>query len=215
MMLQANRTRLFFPMALLLAAAAVIALLFVAQGAAANQRVENDGQVPFYARFGEGETFSDGQWTVIVFYRPPSCIPADFNMMQFFDFPGPGGPGAFACQPSTTDGFEIWEGEPQQGPAPKQAKLWGKGAVPIWFVNSADLQGIIDENGVVTIGDLMALSPLMGEASTYNETLHPSQSNDTSLVNIKARGTLQDGGTFKVILNYVNGDGLTKIELDQ
>ena len=62
-------------------------------------RIEANGEVPFYARFGENETFSNGEWTVIVFYRSPDCIPADFNLNQFFHFPGDSGPGAFACTP--------------------------------------------------------------------------------------------------------------------
>lgn len=201
-------------LALVLAAVVLAALLSVARNAAANERVESDGQVPFYARFGANETFHDGETAVIIFYRPPSCIPADFNLMQFFHFPGPGGPGAFACNPPTTYGFEIWEGAQGEGPAPKQAKLSGKGAVPVWFFAWSDLEPLVN-SGTVTIGDLESLSPVRGSASIYQETLHPSQSNLNPLIKITAKGNLDNGGTFRVHINYSNGAGNTQIALDQ
>jgi hypothetical protein len=213
-MTQAKISRPQILLIVLLAAAVLAALLLVTQSAAANERVDNNGQVPFYARFGQNEIFDDGETAVIVFYRPPSCIPADFNMMAFFHFPGPTGPGAFACNPPTTDGFEIWEGAPGEGPAPKQAKLTGNGAVPVWFFAWSDLEPLVN-SGVVTIGDLEALSPLRGSATIYDETLHPSQSNANSLVKITAKGNLEGGGSFRVNISYRNGVGNTIIDLDQ
>lgn len=75
-------------------------------------RVENGDGPPFYARFGENETFGDSEWVAIVFYRDPACVPDEFNLNDFFDFPGDAGPGAFGCQPPTTDVVEYWAGEP-------------------------------------------------------------------------------------------------------
>ena len=43
----------------------------------------DDVQVPFYARTIEGQ-----KWTSVIFYRPPGCVPRDFNLVSFFDVPG-------------------------------------------------------------------------------------------------------------------------------
>lgn len=165
-------------------------------------RIEANGEVPFYARFGENETFSDGEWTVIVFYRSPDCIPADFNLNQFFHFPGEGNPGAFACAPPTTTSVEYWANGPQTDPAPLIAEMTGRGAVPVWFIAQAEVEAAMAD-GVVTIGEL-AESPslLKGEAATYTELLHPGQSNPQSLIQFKAEGTLEDGRSFMVDVSY-------------
>lgn len=165
-------------------------------------RIEANGEVPFYARFGENETFSDGEWTVIVFYRSPDCIPADFNLNQFFHFPGNDGPGAFACAPPTTTSVEYWANSPQTDPAPLIAEMTGRGAVPVWFIAQAEVEAAMAD-GVVTIGEL-AESPslLKGEAATYTELLHPGQSNPQPLIQFKAEGALEDGRSFMVDVSY-------------
>lgn len=165
-------------------------------------RIEANGEVPFYARFGENETFSDGEWTVIVFYRSPDCIPADFNLNQFFHFPGDSGPGAFACTPPTTTSVEYWANGPQTDPAPLKAEMTGLGAVPVWFFAQAEIEAAMAD-GVVTIGELAELpSRQIGTAATYTELLHPSQSNAQSLIQFTAEGTLEDGRTFMVDVSY-------------
>jgi hypothetical protein len=196
---------------------ALLAALLLAGSVFAVQqvRVDNEGETPFYARFGTNETFSDGDRTVIIFYRPPGCIPADFNMMDFFDLPDESGPGAFGCQPTTTDGYEMWEGEPGSGPAPLRVWLRGRGAVPVWFVNTAELQALIDDDGVVTITDLESLSPLKGIAGKYYEVLHPSQSNEKPLIIFRAEGELQGGGSFWARASIIDGEGPTRIHIDQ
>ena len=196
---------------------AVLALLLLAGSIFGAQlvRVDNEGEVPFYARFGTNETFSDSGQTVIIFYRQPDCIPADFNMMDFFHFPDENSPGAFACQPTTTDGYEMWEGEPGNGPAPVRTLLWGREAVPVWFVNTADLEVLIDDDGVVTIGDLESLSPIKGTADKYYEILHPSQSNERPLIIFRAEGDLDGGGTFWARASIIDGKGETSIRLEQ
>jgi hypothetical protein len=165
-------------------------------------RMEANGEVPFYARFGENETFSDGEWTVIVFYRPPGCIPADFNLTQFFHFPAEGSPGAFACAPPTTTSVEVWANGPDTDPAPLIAEMTGRGAVPVWFIADGDVQQAM-EDGMVTIGELDALpSQLAGQAATYTELLHPSQTNTKALLQFNAQGTLADGRAFIVNVSY-------------
>jgi len=165
-------------------------------------RIESNGEVPFYARFGENETFSDGEWTVIVFYRSPDCIPADFNLNQFFHFPGNDGPGAFACAPPTTTSVEYWANGPQTDPAPLIAEMTGRGAVPVWFIAQAEVEAAMAD-GVVTIGELAELPSLLkGEAASYTELLHPGQSNPQALIQFKAEGTLEDGRSFMVDVSY-------------
>ena len=62
---------------------------------------------PFYARIDDVAhfVFHDGEWAAILFYRDPSCIPANFNLLQFFDPPA-----AFGCAP-ITQGYSLWQGE--------------------------------------------------------------------------------------------------------
>jgi hypothetical protein len=42
---------------------------------------------PFYARINPMPPyiFADGGWVGIAFYRSPACVPADFNLLEFFD----------------------------------------------------------------------------------------------------------------------------------
>jgi hypothetical protein len=165
-------------------------------------RMEGNGEVPFYARFGENETFSDGEWTVIVFYRPPECIPADFNLNQFFHFPGQDSPGAFACAPPTTTSIETWANGRETDPAPLVSEMTGRGAVPVWLIAQEEVEQAM-EDGTVTIGELAGLpSWLAGEAGTYTELLHPSQTNVQSLIQINAEGALEDGRSFRVDVSY-------------
>ncbi|MGD2077190.1 MAG: hypothetical protein PVH18_02330 [Chloroflexota bacterium] len=205
-----RRRRLFFGLA---AVMLVVVMLIGVQVALANTRIDSDGQVPFYARFGQNETSTDGETVVIVFYRSPSCIPADFDLIQFFHFPGPGDPGAFGCQPPTTDGFEIWENGPGIDPAPKLGVLEGRGAVPVWFVSVSDLQTVTD--GGVYINELAGLPSLQsGTASYYHETLRPSQTTDNYITNYVARGTLDGSGvSFSVHSTRVGASGHYNVQI--
>jgi hypothetical protein len=151
---------------------------------------DEDPGPPYYARVGF-QVFDDGQWVAIPFYRPPSCIPADFNLLQFFHFPGPDGPGAFAC-PLLVSGFLLIEPDASLGTFPRRVVLEGRD-VPVWFVPSAVFADAI-ANGGLTIGELEQLQPMRGLASSYHETLHPRP--DEHLIVIVARGTLEDGRTF-------------------
>jgi len=179
-----------FVFAILLAFILVISLV---NSASANVRLQGGGDLPFYARTDPPLPHTT-EWGAIIFYRPPDCIPPDFNLLSFFD------PAAFACQPYTTDGFAIWKNGPETDPAPVQSKLFGLGAVPVWFVSWPALEGATAD-GVLTIGELESLSPLIGSASFYEETLHPSGGNHPSMIESVARGTLADGRSFEMITN--------------
>jgi hypothetical protein len=80
--------------------------------------------------------------------------------------------------------------------------MTGLGAVPVWFIAQAEIEAAMAD-GVVTIGEL-AESPslLKGEAASYTELLHPSQSNEQSLIQFRAEGILGDGRSFMVDVSY-------------
>ncbi len=158
----------------------------------ATVRLEGGGDVPFYARLVRGEVYHIDDWAAIVFYRPPTCIPANFNLLDFFDIPG-----AFDCNPPTTDGFAIWKHWPDVDSAPLLSELHGLGAVPVWFVSWPALQPAIADD-VLTIGELEALQPLKGSASFYHEELRPTGVVNVSTIEFTASGMLGDGRSFRV-----------------
>ena len=167
-------------------------LLGSAPGTYANIRIGGGGDVPFYARLERQGVLHDDDWAVIVFYRPPECIPANFNLLDFFDW------AAFGCTPPTTDGFMIFEHGPEVDPAPMLAELHGQGAVPVWFVRWTELQAAIADDSL-TIGELAGLgSRLAGSASFYHEILHPFGGSQHGKIEFNATGTLADGRAFQV-----------------
>lgn len=158
---------------------------------------ENPGP-PFYAQishielFGE-EIYHTEEWAAIPFYRNPSCVPSDFNLLEMFDVPR-----AFDCT-LTVQGFEIWPVPPDQGGAgPSQGKYWGLGAVPIYFVSWPELQVAVADRGL-TITELLDLPSLkIGSASFFSVDLHPSGgAANVPHIEISARGVLQDGRQFQ------------------
>jgi hypothetical protein len=173
----------------------------VLQAAPAQVRVdfgpgEADPGPPFYARITETFVAHTDQWAAIVFYRQPGCVPPTFNLLTFFNPPS-----AFGC-PLTVEGFLVYnEVPPPPGAAPKQAKLFGLGAVPVWFVSWPELQGAMAD-GALTITELAALPSLrVGSAGFFRETLHPSPTLPGSgarvtHLTIVASGTLPQGQSF-------------------
>jgi hypothetical protein len=148
---------------------------------------------PFYARVTRilDQYFHHDGWLAIPFYRSPDCVPTDFDLLGFFDPPGPNGPGAFAC-PILMGGFSLIEPDAPLGTFPKHAVLQGD-AVPFWFVRWADFTAAAAD-GHVTIGELAAMQPLKGLARHYQESLQPREGEHRIL--ITARGTLEDGRSF-------------------
>lgn len=179
------------------------------QSGAALVRREMPGEdpgPPFYARVGMQVLQGDG-YVAIPFYRSPDLVPAGFNLLSFYDFPGPGGPGAFAA-PLLMSGFTLTEADAPLGTFPKQVELRGDD-VPVWFVRS-DAFHAAAQDGTLTIAELRALSPLVGIATRYHETLHPRA--EAHKIVIEAAGTLQDGRTFALSLTHV-GDTLRSIRI--
>ena len=189
----------------------VSALVATTAPASAVVRLEDGGDVPFYARIttiGEpDQVFHDGQWAAIVFYRPPSCVPKHFNLLAFFDFPGPSGPGAFGCNPPTTAGFNLWHNGPGIDAAPYLSVTHGLGAVPVWFINWPALQAAMGD-GILTMTELEALpagSRLIGSASYFHQVLQPHDAAVVPMTQFVARGSLQDGRSFLVRGLFVEG----------
>ena len=171
--------------------ALVLALAGVVQAAERIPQTSND--LPFYARFERGLIHTDGEWAAIAFYRPPSCIRPDFNLLDFFDAPA-----AFGCnapEPYLT-GFGVWKGDPMAPPVQSRLQLVSGRAMPIWFVSWAELAAAINDD-VLTIDELMALPSLLkGEAMFYSETLHPLEAALQTMTDVVAFGLLPDGRTF-------------------
>lgn len=142
------------------------------------------GDVPYYART-DGIPHND-EWAVVLFYRPAECIPAGFNLLDFFDIPG-----AFFCGPPTTAGWAIWDNGPGIDPAPIKTHLQGLGAVPVWLASWPEVEATIAD-GVLTVPELEGLPSLLkGSASFFTEDLII----DRKLTAV-AIGALEDGRRF-------------------
>lgn len=168
-----------------------------------------DPGIPAYARLNPelNQFFHNGEWLAIPFYRAPAAIPADFNLLNFFHFPSEFGPGAFHT-PILTSGFYFIEDGALPGTFPSLSMSTGN-AVPFWFVKWADFQAAMAD-GPVTIGDVMAMHPLKGTATKFNETLKPRM--DDHLVVISANGQLEDGRRFSFHVTHV-GDKTRAIRI--
>jgi len=161
---------------------------------------QDDPGPPYYARIRHNFAIHNGQWAAIFFYRSPACVPASFNLLQLFNPPA-----AFGC-PLTVEGFAIYDQvPPPPGVSPKQAKTFGLGAVPVWFVRWADLQAAVAD-GVLTIRDLAQMNPIVGSATFFRETLHPTETAQVPKLSIVARGTTATGAFF--VQASANGPGL-------
>jgi hypothetical protein len=164
---------------------------------------EEDPGPPYYARIRSGFVVHTDQWAAIVFYRQPACVPAGFNLLNLFNPPA-----AFFCT-LTVEGFEVFDPGPRPpGTAPKQAKTFGLGAVPVWFVSWFELQTAMAD-GVLTISELQTLPSLrVGSAGFLRETLHPSGAAQEPDLTIVASGATSSGQDFFLQV-VANGDPLS------
>jgi hypothetical protein len=81
--------------------------------------------------------------------------------------------------------------------APRQSKLGGNGAVPIWFVSAAEFQAALPG---LTLTELLAMPSLVQAVATrFEETLHPLGGAAQNTLEIVARGDLPDGRTFQFV----------------
>lgn len=174
---------------------------------------------PFYTdvqRLDDGTPyyFHDDQWAAIVFLRLPSCVPADFDLLDGADlapaFPN-GPPRVFGCA-LTVDGHAIFK-SPEDF-VPVQANLKGLGAVPVWFVRLTEIQTVLAGNKL-TITQLLAIPSLRkGFANLYDEVDQPGvfrpQGAGNGSIHVTASGSLEDGTSFQLEwreMGMKNGDG--------
>ncbi len=156
---------------------------------------------PIYARVSSilDQFFHHDGLLAILFYRPPDCVPAEFNLLLLFHPPtGPEAPGAFGC-PLLTSGFLLIEGDAPLGTFPRQAVMSGS-AVPIWFVDWATFRDAAAD-GVVTLDELRAMEPLRGTAHRFRETLMPRPGEHKVILD--AAGTLEDGRSFQLHVTHL------------
>ena len=174
---------------------------------------------PFYTdvgRLDDGSPyfFHDDQWAAFVFLRLPSCVPADFNLLDQADFTPafPGGPPrVFGCA-LTVDGHAIFKSPDDF--VPIQANLKGLGAVPVWFVKLSEVQAIL-AGGKLTTAQLLASPSLRkGLANLYDEVDLPGtyrpQGQGNGSIQVVASGSLEDGTSFQLDwreMGVKNGDG--------
>ena len=187
---------------------AIVALALTASPAMADEGLlrttwpsAEDPGIPAYTEIEPAQPhfINDGEWVAVVFYRDPSCVRSDFNLLQFFDIPI-----VFGC-PLTMEGFSLWAGEPLVG-APKILTLQGSGAVPIWFAPLESFQAAAAD-GELYIAELAAAEGLVrGTASQFSGTLLPRPlppelgggGHPVGGQSMAARGTLDDGGSFNL-----------------
>lgn len=164
----------------------------------------DDPGAPLYMRASTilNQFFVSEGWLVIPFYRTPSCVRPDFNLLQLFDVPA-----AFSC-PLKVSGHYIIEQDAPVGTFPIIVQSSGS-AVPFWFVRWSAFQTAAAD-GVVTISELQSLNPLKGTADQFKETLRPRM--DHHLVQINASGRLEDGRRFQFHVTHV-GDQTRSIGL--
>lgn len=163
---------------------------------------------PFYARVDPipPHVFVDGPYAAIVFYRGPEGIPADFDLLGFFDVPG-----AFTVQ-SNVQGTNFWHGAPLVG-SPRMSHSRELGTVPVWFVPAEAVHARIAAGENLTIADLEAMDPVKGAATHFREVLHPHAlppeagggGHPVPKINLSARGSLEDGRRF--MLTITSSDG--------
>jgi hypothetical protein len=153
--------------------AAVAAWMIVSSAVSAQVRIPfpspQDPGGPVYTTIERGLPLHDGHVAAVLFYRDPSCVPADFNLLDNQDVVGfPDNPRAFGCA-LTVDGFGIWTQGPPADIVPRHVVTRGTGAVPIWFVAWPELEAAMADD-VLTITELRALpSRRVGYASDFEE----------------------------------------------
>ena len=149
---------------------------------------------PYYALLSRGFVPNDGSWAGIVFLRSPSCVPAAFNLLDWFNRWD-----ALACE-LMVEGEEWWHS--LDAPPPFQLRDRGLGAVPVYFARWPELQAAIADD-VLTIGELQSLPSLLtGTASFLEHVVHnDNQPTDHGHETLVARGALSDGRTFEFRYN--------------
>lgn len=163
--------------------------------------------LPAYARLGRnGDSWGiprDAEWSAIVFYRDPECIPIDFDLSLGFDPPGPQGLGAWGCRP-LFEGSELRFSSLELAAPPEYIYMRNATLdLPIWFVATQELNELLDR-GFVYIDEIEALSSrVVGHAWQFEEQITPLQTTLESTVRMSASGRLESGGRFSFVWFYM------------
>lgn len=172
-----------------------VAFIFTFAGIARAELLpQTSNDLPFYARIERGIIQTDGEWAAIAFYRPPTCVRADFNMLDFFDVPA-----VFGCnaQDPYLTGFGLFRNGPMNAPSQSRLQIVPGRMMPVWFVRWSELEAAIADDNL-TIGELAGLPSLLeGVATFYSETLHPFQGSRQTMLSIVALGVLEDNRIFR------------------
>jgi hypothetical protein len=153
---------------------------------------------PLYARVTPllNQIFVADGMVAIPFYRDPACVPLDVDLLEHIHPPGEHGPGSFACQLLIEGSYTI---EPDAPLGTFPVRVVASGPAQFWFVPWSDFNAAAGD-GKLTMAELIALEPLRGTASTFNEMLAPRL--DDHHVVITSRGMLEDGRTFQFNVNH-------------
>ena len=156
------------------------------------------------------------EWAAIPFLRNTSCIPPNFNLLDFNDFTPAfpmGPPRPFLC-PLTVEGFALWKnGPPPIDFVPILSELHGTGSVPVWFVSWPELLAATGD-GDLTLLELLTMSSLqIGSADFYKETVQPGinrpQGPGNGKIEMNASGQLLDGRSFLFSVREMGNDGIS------
>ncbi|MGY6519570.1 MAG: hypothetical protein ACXIUZ_12750 [Lysobacteraceae bacterium] len=175
--------------------------------------VESPG-IPAYMRLADYQWLPrNEQWTALVFYREPGCVPPDFNLLQFTHFPGPEGLGAFAC-PLVVEGYDLRFASLDPSLPPEFMRMFNRSPEqPVWFVDSTALSALLDR-GYVYINEIEDLPSLVrGRAWQFDERLYPSISNPEPGLTMHARGRLETGALFELFWHNHPARGENHLEL--
>jgi hypothetical protein len=186
--------------------AVLLAVISVGNAAQAQIHINipEDRQPPIYANLdggGGGFIPHTDVWAVVFFYRPPECVPVDFNLLDFIDRSGR----PFGCA-LLFEGHTNWRSF--DDPYPADSLIQGTGAIPAWFVRWPELQAAVAD-GDLTVPELSSLpSLIVGVASFYQESIRNDirGSRDANEA-LAALGTLSDGRVFHVELTERLHDG--------
>ena len=167
--------------------------------------VESPG-LPYYTRLsrsGDGWVVpANAEWSAIVIYRDPDCIPTSFDLGNGIDLPGPQGPGPFGCKPFF-EGFDLRFSTLDPTLPPDYIFMRNSTHdFPIWFVATQELQPLLDR-GFIFIDEIEALpSRVAGRAWQWEEQIVPFGFNPQASIRMTARGSLETGGQFSFFWFY-------------
>ncbi len=186
-----------------LSLAAPLALVLLAGIANADQFLLIPEQYPGFPMYSRGiatrgvpTELSD--WCSSVFYRPPECVPEDFNLLTVVDFDLLDASSAAVC-PFVMEGFALWkDGEDPEINRPYYWELReAEGAtVPLWFFTTEDKYRAI-QNGVLKIQEFDKMGSLLkGRARHFREIFNLDAPPGARVLEIIASGDLEDGRQF-------------------